>query len=89
MQAVETAENNCLFRQSAFRPRRPFLRNDTFAIVGLITRQTHNILGIIDLVTLGNDPVIGNDIMVIGAAGGPRVSWPWKIGQGVKVYSFG
>ena len=68
MRAVETAIDESIVGQSDVAPRRLILRNNALTIVRLITRQTDDAFGIVHLRIRRDDPIVGDDIVVIGRA---------------------
>ena len=86
LRAVETAEDEGVLRQSDRGPRRAF-GHDPFAVVRLVAGKAQHLLRVINLRLFWDYPVIGDDILMIGAAHGSRESEPvhldrrWPAGE--------
>ena len=57
-------------------PRRPARRDHALAVVGLVARQPHDLLRVVDLVLGRNDDVVGDEIVVVRRAHGAGIAEP-------------
>ncbi len=76
MRPVEAAEYERIIGQSGLTPRRRFRRDDSFAVVGLVARKPDNPLRVIDLRSLWDDPVVRDNVVMIGRTHRSRVAEP-------------
>ncbi len=81
LRAVETAEYEGVVRQ-AHRGSGRALGDDPLSVVRLVTGKAQHLLCVIDLRTLRDDPVIGDDVLVIGTAHRSREAQPVHLDRG-------
>lgn len=76
MHAIEAAEDRPRFRQPHRLACRRFRSHGALPVIRLVARQAQHLLGVVDLVRGRDDPVIGDDILVVGAAHAARKAEP-------------
>jgi hypothetical protein len=76
MRAVEAAEYERTIGQPGVASCRTFSRDHPLTIVGLVARKPNDFLRVIDLRSLWDDPIVRDDVVMIGSGHRPRITEP-------------